>query len=194
MAEVTVIKSNVDFNKEIDYIANDHRKVKENTVFVGIKGIKRNGNDYILSALQNGATVIVTDCLEECKMAVPYILVKNARQCLATMWSNFYGNPEKQITTIAITGTNGKTSSAYFLYSILREAGINCGLISTIESLINDEMIEIDGGGSVTDISSSMTTPDPEHPHLVHRQYRRKLYRMYCRFHHTYPSFPMFLF
>ena len=159
---INIIQSNVDFSLNTGYIANDHRKITQNSVFVAINGTKRNGNEYIDCAIKNGAIAIVTDEKDFCKDNIPFILVENARSALAKMWSNYYNNPGKYIKTVAITGTNGKTSSAYFLYSILCSANISCGLISTVECLINGERIETDGGGSVIDISSAMTTPDPE--------------------------------
>lgn len=171
---LTVIKVNVSLDTEITYIACDHRKVIKNSAFVGIKGTKRNGNDYILSAINNGATVIITDDFTVCKMALPYILVRNARESFSTMWSNFYNNPAKSIKTVAITGTNGKTSSAYFLYNVLRKANIKCGLISTIECIIDGEKIENTGGGSVLDISSAMTTPDPECLFYIYNKMKEK--------------------
>lgn len=163
LEDITIIKSNISLEIEIECIANDHRRIKNRSVFVALRGTKRNGNDYINDAIKNGAAAIVSDDFAKCKMDIPYVLVANAREALAKMWSNFYKNPAKEIKTVAITGTNGKTSCAYFLYNILREAKIKCGLISTIECLINDEKIESTGGGSILDVSAAMTTPDPEY-------------------------------
>lgn len=160
--DVEVIESSGSLEMKIDYIANDHRKIKKNTVFIAIKGTKRDGNDYITEAIKNGARAIVTDDIMQKNEEITIIIVKNAREALSMMWSNFYGKPSKNIKTIAITGTNGKTSSACFLYNILRYAGISCALVSTIGCFINEEKIEINGGSSVSDVASAMTTPDPE--------------------------------
>ncbi len=171
---IQILKSNVKAECIAEYITNDHRRVKKNFVFVAIKGIKRNGADYIRSALEKGAVAIVTDEALSCNENTPYILVDNARSAIAKMWSNYYDNPSKSITTVAITGTNGKTSSAYFLYSILRTSNIPCGLISTIECLADGEKIDLLNEGSVMDINSAMTTPDPESLYFIYSIMRNK--------------------
>ena len=93
---------------------------------------------------------------------IPYILVENSREALAKLWSNFYKNPSKNMKIIAITGTNGKTSTSYFLYNILKADKKSVGLISTIEILVNNKPIKTSGGSDVIDKYSAMTTPDPE--------------------------------
>ena len=159
---VKIIESRCVADVDVDFIANDHRKIKKKTVFVAIKGGKRNGNDYVEQAIENGACAIVTEENLQPSGCIPCVLVDNVREALSKMWSNFYGNPSKSIKTVAITGTNGKTSSAFFLFNILKAANISASLISTIGCFINNEKIDVCGGGSVSDISSAMTTPDPE--------------------------------
>ena len=159
---VEIKKSNSDLNTYICKIASDSRKIRNNYVFVAINGETRNGNDYIENAKSNGAVVIITDDELSYGKHKSCVLVGNARFALAKMWSNYYGNPSKNIKTIAITGTNGKTSSAYYLYNVLKAANKKRGLISTVECLINDKKLDINGGTEVTDIYSAMTTPDPE--------------------------------
>ena len=159
---ISIIECNVDFNLEVTYISSDHRKVNKNYIFVAINGSKRNGVDFINFAIENGATVIITQDKKACNENIPYILVENVRNSITRMWSNFYYNPEKSLKVVAITGTNGKTSSAYYLYNIIRSAGFSCGLISTIDCLINDKKIDLKKDGVVSDENSNMTTPDPE--------------------------------
>ncbi|MBQ7352880.1 MAG: UDP-N-acetylmuramoyl-L-alanyl-D-glutamate--2,6-diaminopimelate ligase [Clostridia bacterium] len=157
--DINVIDNMVDLNIEIHGIASDSRKVKKGYIFVAVKGENTNGNLYINDAIKNGAVAVVTDEKSEKNK---YILVNNARMALSKMWSNYYDKPDKDINIIAITGTNGKTTTAYCLYRILRSKGIDCGLISTIECLINDEQINTNGGSDVLDKYGAMTTPDPE--------------------------------
>jgi len=159
---IDIIEKGASLETEIGFIANDHRRVKANTVFVAINGTKRNGNDYIGEALKKGAVTIITDDTKRAMDNLPYVIVGDAREALSKMWSNFYRNPSNNIKTVAITGTNGKTSSAFFLFNICRHVGISCALISTIGCFINEKPIEIDGGGSVSDVAAAMTTPDPE--------------------------------
>ena len=164
---IKILKINVDIKKKVKGIVSDHRKGTKDRIFVAIKGGKRDGNNYIDLACACGAVAIVTEKKESCIEGVPYILVENVRAAIAVMWSNYYSNPAKGLKTVAITGTNGKTTSAYVLYSILKCAKIPCGLISTIECLANDEKIALDNS-TVTDVAAAMTTPDPE-----------QLYRLY---------------
>ena len=153
--------SKVNLNTEIKGIASDSRKIKSGYAFVAINGDKRDGNDYIEEAIKNGASVIVTDN-KNLYCNFPTVHVENARESLSLMWNEYYENPTKNMKIIAITGTNGKTSCAYLLYSILRKARKKCGLISTIECLINDKNHKIEKKGAVSDIYAEMTTPDPE--------------------------------
>jgi UDP-N-acetylmuramoyl-L-alanyl-D-glutamate--2,6-diaminopimelate ligase len=162
LKSLKIIDSNVDFDTEIENITSDSRKISNGSLFVAIKGTKRDGNLYIYEALNNGAKVIVTENKEYCVKEIPYILVESARGALSLMLSAFYGNPTIGKKVIAITGTNGKTSTAYFLYSILRKAKKNVGLISTIECLVNEQRIDLGGGSELMDAFSAMTTPDSE--------------------------------
>lgn len=157
---VKVINSCADINTEISSVVSDSRKTAKDCVFVAICGGKRDGNDYACEAIKNGAAAIVSD--KDITGIKNLVVVENARSALAIMQSNYYGNPAKDMRVIAVTGTNGKTSVSYFIYNILITAGKRCGLISTVETLINGEKMDFGGGGAVTDISSAMTTPDPE--------------------------------
>ena len=157
---IEIEEKNTSLQMEILGIASDSRRIKDGYIFVAIKGVNRDGNDYIDEAMSNGASVIVTD--DPRKSSIPFIKVSNARATLAKMWNNYYGNPTKDMIITAITGTNGKTSCAYSLYYILRERSEKVGLVSTVQCLIGDEEYNINGGSSVEDISAAMTTPDPE--------------------------------
>ena len=170
LEKVDFIESNVDFDGEILKITSDHRNVEEKSLFVAIKGTKRDAYVYIDEALKRGAKAVICENKEICKTNIPYILVENSRKALARVWTNYYCNPSQDITTIAITGTNGKTSSAYFLYNILKNSGKRCGLISTVECLVDGERIDINGGGSVTDVCSQMTTPDSEKLNYIYKK------------------------
>ena len=147
---------------DVKGIFSDSRKKVFNGAFVAIKGEKRNGNEYIQEAISNGAVVIITDDENTYEKEKNAVLVESSRRALSYMWDNFYNHPTENINLVAITGTNGKTSCAYYLYNILRTSGKDVGLISTIECLINGERIELNGGSEVLDICSAMTTPDPE--------------------------------
>ena len=159
---IEILESNISLDESVTSPCSDSRKCTKDSVFVAIKGQNRNGNDYVDIATNNGAKCIVTDDEKVYFGRKSCILVKNTRQAIAHMWSNYYKSPAANMKIIGITGTNGKTSCAYFLYSIFRNAGKKVGLVSTVECLINDIKIDTKGGGEVQDIDSAMTTPDPE--------------------------------
>ena len=120
------------------------------SLFVAIKGLHRNGHDYIDAALSAGAHVILHE--DDIKFPienVTYIKVSNSSKSLAILSANFYNNPSSKLKLIGITGTNGKTSTAYYLFSLLEKLNFKVGLISTIENKINN-----------TSYSSNYTTPD----------------------------------
>ncbi len=121
-------------NAEIDNITIDSRKAGKNTLFVAIEGFTVDGHNFIPKAVQAGAAgVICTKNLTEYKEGVAYIKVKNARFVLGYCARNFYKNPGGKLSIIGVTGTNGKTSTTYFLEEILKENGRQVGVIGTVE-------------------------------------------------------------
>ena len=149
-----VIKNNVDLGVEISSISSKSSESQEGAVFVALKGEVYNGNDFIEMALKTGAKCFITEDEEIYSKHKNGILVKDARSVLAKMWSNYFKNPDKDMKIIAITGTNGKTSTAFYLYKILEEAKVKCGLISTIEIRIGNRKI---GTDFYPEISSDLT-------------------------------------
>ncbi|MBQ9704010.1 MAG: UDP-N-acetylmuramoyl-L-alanyl-D-glutamate--2,6-diaminopimelate ligase, partial [Clostridia bacterium] len=161
LSGVEIIQSKME-NKDIKYICSDSRRAEKDYIFVALKGEKRNGNDYIKEAINNGCSCIITDDKNSFYEYENTILTHNARRALSILWNKYYGNPTRDIKLIGITGTNGKTSSAFYVYTILREVQKRVGLISTIKCLINDEEYGYGSGGETLDIVAAMTTPDPE--------------------------------
>ncbi len=112
----------------------DSRKLKAGNVFVAMKGEATDGNLYIDQAVRKGATAIVTDSAEEQQPpGVAWAQVAHGRRALARMSANFYGSPGNQLSVTGITGTNGKSTTAFLLESILTAAGRKSLLIGTIE-------------------------------------------------------------
>ncbi len=99
-------------------------------VFVAIRGFAADGHDYIDQAVEQGAIAVVTD--RPVQTGAIVIEVKNTRVALAQLAAEFYGHPSGQMTVIGITGTNGKTTTAYLVEAILQTAGYKTGLIGTI--------------------------------------------------------------
>lgn len=118
---------------EVNHLAYDSRKVKEKGLFVAIEGHKADGHRFINQAIQKGAQVIVTEQegLDR-PPGVTQIRVKNSRQALGKLAAAFYNQPASKLTLIGITGTSGKTTTAYLVESILKAAGYSVGVLGTI--------------------------------------------------------------
>lgn len=149
--EYELIKGKVD--KEIAALSLDSRKVKEGTCFVCMNGAVRDAHDFIPEVIGKGAAAIVIEKnVEEINgldrllemndtEGITFIKVKDTRVAMAYMAAAFFGNPAKELITIGVTGTKGKTTTTYMIKQILEEAGIPTGLIGTIEIIIGDEVI-----------------------------------------------------
>lgn len=118
-------------------------------------------------ALKSGCSCIITDDENVYYEYEKTVLTYDSRRAIAVLWDNYYENPSKKLKIIGITGTNGKTSTAYFTYSILKASGKRVGMISTVKCLINDKLFSFGGGGESIDIYSAMTTPDPEYLYMI---------------------------
>ena len=134
----------------INKITFDSRKVEKNDLFIAISGEYFDGHDYISKAIQQSATAIMGE-REITNLPISYIQVENARQALAHLAAAYYDYPSQHLTMIGITGTDGKTTTANFLYQILRTAGVKAGMISTVNAIIGDEVL---------DTGFHVTTPD----------------------------------
>ncbi len=133
--------------KKIDF---DSRNIESQTLFVAIKGTQVDGHEFIEKAIKGGATAIICEILPKIlNDGVVYIQVTDSPKAMGISAANFYGNPSKNLILIGITGTNGKTSIATLLFELFRKLGYRCGLISTVENKIEDQVIP-----------STHTTPD----------------------------------
>jgi UDP-N-acetylmuramoyl-L-alanyl-D-glutamate--2,6-diaminopimelate ligase len=131
-------------------ITMDTRLVLPGQLFVAIKGNSADGHAFIPDAIRRGSVAIVGERPLE-GLSVPYIQVENSRQALAWLAAAFYGNPGRSLTVIGVTGTDGKTTTSNLLYQILLAAGLKTGLISTVNAVIGNEVI---------DTGFHVTTPD----------------------------------
>ncbi len=119
-------------NKEINKIEYNSNKIKNGDVFVAINGYKDNGIKYIDDAISKGAVAIVHEGDIEYKEDITYIKVENARIALAIMASTYYGDPARKLKMIGITGTKGKTTTAYMIRDIMLASGKKIGMIGTV--------------------------------------------------------------
>jgi UDP-N-acetylmuramoyl-L-alanyl-D-glutamate--2,6-diaminopimelate ligase len=138
-------------NIAVENIAFDSRKVIKESLFVAIKGTQSDGHAFINMAIDKGARSIVCETLpEKLQEKVTYIQVKSSHEALGKLSSNFFGNPSDKLKLVAITGTNGKTTTATLLYNLFMALGHKSGLLSTVNIRIGKEVV-----------SATHTTPDP---------------------------------
>ena len=130
-----------DDNISIENVCYDNRKVANNDLFVCVKGFKVDGHSFIEDAKKRGAVAIVVSEDVEIE-GITIIKVKDTRKALAIASSNFFGNPKDKIKLLGVTGTNGKTTSAFIMKSILEKGGYKVGLIGTIANYIGNKKIE----------------------------------------------------
>ena len=124
----------------------DSRRLEAGDVFVAMRGGSADGNRYIDAAIAKGAAAIVTDsreAFEKLRMKhqdIPAALVSRGRRALAEVSAAVMGHPEKRLALTGVTGTNGKTTTAFLLEALLRSVGRKCVLIGTIETHVGDEV------------------------------------------------------
>lgn len=110
----------------------DSKEVKPGWLFCATQGSRHDGHDFASEAARNGATALLVD--HEMEIDIPQLVVPSVRDCLGPISAMAHGYPVDKINLVGITGTNGKTTTAYFLESILRTSGHATGLIGTIEA------------------------------------------------------------
>ena len=131
-------------------ISIDSRAVKPGHLFVALKGGNVDGHDYIPNAINNGAVAVVGE-RDLNRLSVPYIRLGNPRRALTWIAASFYDWPGRKLTVIGVTGTDGKTTTTNLIYQILLAARLKAGMISTVNAVIVDELL---------DTGFHVTTPD----------------------------------
>lgn len=140
--KVSLTSTTGDMEVRVKDIVFDSRNVGKGSAFVAIKGTQVDGHEYIPAALAKGATIVVCETLpEEIAPGVTYVQVVNSAKALGIMAANYYGNPSDKINVVAVTGTNGKTTTVTLLHQLFMAMGYSTGLLSTVENKINNEVI-----------------------------------------------------
>ena len=132
-------------------IAIDSRAVKPGYLFVAMRGKFSDGHDYIQKAIENGAAAIVGEHEVPQTSSLRYVRLDNPRHALTWLAAAFHRWPARKLTMIGVTGTDGKTTTTNLLYNILLAAGLKAGMISTVNAVIGDEVL---------DTGFHVTTPD----------------------------------
>ena len=138
LAEMTIIAASDGANPDLVDVAYSSRAVRPNTLFVAMRGATVDGNRFLDAALASGAAAVLTDAAESFALlrdrGVAVGLVAHGRRALAEASAAVFGHPEHALRLTAVTGTNGKTTTAFLTESLLEQAGRRCLLIGTIET------------------------------------------------------------
>jgi UDP-N-acetylmuramoyl-L-alanyl-D-glutamate--2,6-diaminopimelate ligase len=140
---------------DITLITTDSRKVIPGTLFVAYPGVSIDGHDFIPQAIERGAAAVIgeQDPTHHAPRNMPYLKVRNGREAFAHLHAAWNDYPARKMIMIGVTGTDGKTTTTNLIHSILTAAGIKAGMISTVNALIGDRVL---------DTGLHTTTPDAD--------------------------------
>lgn len=127
----------------------DSRRISDGDMFAAIQGEKFDGTRFIEEAAKRGALSFLVPEGSARRSEGTYVFASNVREALALASRNFFADPSSKLKVVGITGTNGKTTSSYLIHGILEKAGMDSGLIGTVQYLVGGEVI-----------SAARTTPE----------------------------------
>lgn len=127
-------QSPVAADPQITGLAYDDRAARPGALFFCVSGFTRDGHEYAPAAIQRGAAALVVE--RPLGLGVPEVLVPSARAAMAPAAARFERDPTAELEVVGITGTNGKTTSAYLVRALLEAAGRQCGLLGTVASIV----------------------------------------------------------
>jgi UDP-N-acetylmuramoyl-L-alanyl-D-glutamate--2,6-diaminopimelate ligase len=135
---------------EVSALVIDSRKAAPGIAFIALRGTTVDGHEFIATAVEKGAAVIVCEEVPAQKTnGVTYVVVRDSAEAAGLLADAFYESPSAKLTVVGVTGTNGKTTCATLLYQLFTALGYKCGLLSTVENRIGEEVAP-----------STHTTPD----------------------------------
>jgi len=119
---------------EIAALAYDSRAVAPGTLFFCVPGFRADGHEFAAQAVRAGAAALVVE--RPLDLRVPQVVVASVRAAMAPVAARFYGEPARELRVVGVTGTNGKTTTAYLVRALLEASGEQCGLLGTVKSVI----------------------------------------------------------
>jgi UDP-N-acetylmuramoyl-L-alanyl-D-glutamate--2,6-diaminopimelate ligase len=118
-------------------LAYDAREVTRGAVFFCVRGERADGHDFAVQAVENGAVALVVE--RQLPVDVPQVVVRDSRTAMAPAADEFFGRPTEELQVVGVTGTSGKTTTAFLVYAILAAAGLRPGLLGTVEARVGGE-------------------------------------------------------
>ncbi len=142
LASVPTVSVSGSTDVEVKGLTHDSRQVKAGFIFCVLRGQREDGHRYIQDAIDRGAVAVVSDrAIGVSRGPVTSVQVRDPREALAMLARAFYNDPSRQMQVVGITGTNGKTTTAFMVRDILRAAGRRAGMLGTVEYEIGDRII-----------------------------------------------------
>ncbi len=131
-----------DASVEVESLAYDSRKVGPGTLFFCVRGEKADGHEFAAAAVEAGAVGLVVE--RELDLPVAQVVVADARAAMAPLAARFWGDPTEGLKVVGVTGTNGKTTTAFLIREILEAAGMRCGLLGTVKQVVGGVEEEVE--------------------------------------------------
>lgn len=148
--KIPLLATSGSMDTDITNLTMDSRTAGPGSLFVAVRGTVSDGHRYIETAVGQGAVAVLCEELPTATdEGVAYVQVPDSARALGFVAANFYGQPAQKLKLIGVTGTNGKTSVATLLFRLFRALGYRCGLLSTVQNQINDQVM-----------AATHTTPD----------------------------------
>jgi UDP-N-acetylmuramoyl-L-alanyl-D-glutamate--2,6-diaminopimelate ligase len=122
---------------EVSSLAYDNRQVAPGALFFCVRGFTRDGHDFAWEAVESGAAALVVE--RQLDLRVPQVVVDDVRAAMGPAAARFHGDPTAALDVVGITGTNGKTTTAFLVRALLERAGRQCGLLGTVTSFVGGE-------------------------------------------------------
>ena len=137
--EYTIVQGSTD--TEVKGVEYDSRKVQEGSLFLCIRGAVADGHTFVPDVVNKGAAVLVVEEEVTVPEGITVVQVEDTRYAMACISAAWFGHPARELKTIGVTGTKGKTTTTYMVKSILENAGYKVGLIGTIEAIVGEKVI-----------------------------------------------------
>src|SRR5271170_416580 len=119
---------------EITGLSYDSRSVQAGDLFFCVSGFRSDGHEFAPQAVEAGAAALVVE--RPLGLGVPELMVESARDAMAPLAARFYGDPSSALRVVGVTGTNGKTTTAYLLRALLEATGEQCGMLGTVKAVV----------------------------------------------------------